>query len=190
VTGFGLASADVVTWSGAALLVVAGLAKLRTPDVAAGFLGKLGFPPSRAIVRSLAAVELIVGGGVIVFAGSTLVVALGLYLSFGVVLLAYRAKTGAATISCGCFGSSASLPILSHLVALAAFAAAALAAIAADRASLPSVLRALSALEALMLIAALGLLVGSAVVFVLSSRPSSPSVETHGQFRVVTSARV
>lgn len=91
-----------LTWVGAALLLLAGVAKIRRPVANADALAMSGFPSSAGTARALGAGEVLLGA-VVLATGSLLAAgALGLaYLAFAVV--AGRLLRAGAS-SCGCFG--------------------------------------------------------------------------------------
>ncbi len=110
----------------ALVLCVAGLAKLRSPTVAAASLTALGISVRGSAVRAFAVLELALGGWCLVAPAVPGIAALAwLYGGFaGLSLLLARAR-----LSCGCFGDGgapASLvqAIVSLALALVAFAAA------------------------------------------------------------------
>jgi Methylamine utilisation protein MauE len=87
----------------ALVLCIAGVAKLRAPTAASRAAAILGLPSSPVAVRSLAGVELVIGGWALVAPSAVLSGAVAaLYLLFAVLstLLARRRA------SCGCFGES------------------------------------------------------------------------------------
>jgi hypothetical protein len=99
-----------LTVAAAALLAVAGAAKLRTPAPAASML--VGFWPrlrplgrARTVARGVAAVELGVGVACVALGGRITAALLAVcYLALTAV--AVRLATGAQPASCGCFGAA------------------------------------------------------------------------------------
>ena len=112
----------------AAVVLVAGAAKLARPTAAATALRVLRLPGSRAAVRAIAVVELAVAALVLAGAGGgrAAVAALAaLHLGFAAVAAALRARSA----TCGCFGAAA--PVTgTHVVVNLVVAALALAAVA------------------------------------------------------------
>jgi hypothetical protein len=112
----------------AAVVAVAGVAKLLRPAAAAAALRTVGLPGTRAAVRVVAAGELAVAASVLAgFDGGRAPAAAlaALHLGFAAVAAALRARSA----TCGCFGEAA--PVTgTHLVANVAVAAVALAAAA------------------------------------------------------------
>lgn len=111
----------------AALLVVAGAAKVADPAMTAGALRALRLPSSPALVRVGAGAEVVLGLTAIVVGGLlpwALVAAS--YLGFGVFVVA-ALRAGTMVGSCGCFGREDTPPHPVHVwldLALAATAAA------------------------------------------------------------------
>ena len=121
-----------------ALLLLAGLAKLRTPAATAQALRTQGLPSSPGLVRLLGAVEVSLA---VAAAAGVPATALG-------VAAAYAAFTGFGLLprlrgrplsSCGCFGEPALPPTPVHAVLTALAAACALAVALTGRAGLPVV---------------------------------------------------
>ncbi len=106
----------------AGLLIPAGVAKLRRPELTAS---ALGLPGGRPVVRMSGAGELALAGVVVTVGGVAPSAALALvYAAFAVVATAQR-RRGAA---CGCFGASTTPTSIAHValdVAAAVVAAAA-----------------------------------------------------------------
>jgi hypothetical protein len=107
-----------LTAAAAALLVVAGAAKLRTPAPAATMLAGLGVRPfarARVAARSAAAVEIGVGLAALTFGGRIAAAALAAcYLALTAV--AVRLATGPEPAPCGCFGAADGDVGLAHVV--------------------------------------------------------------------------
>jgi hypothetical protein len=113
----------------AVLLGIGGAAKLWRPEGAVRAIQGLRLPAGRLAVRALAAAEVAIAIGAVVFGTWTtsLLVALS-YLGFcGFIVLA-RADFGSIS-SCGCFGTADTRPTGTHLFVTVAAAAVALATI-------------------------------------------------------------
>ncbi len=118
------------------LLMVAGMAKLRTPSAAAGALVALGIPVAgarvgRVAVRGFAVAELGLGTLCLLEPGriATLTLA-GLYLSFAAITLALSRRRA----SCGCFGDRDLAASATHTwLSLALAAVVAVAAVTGTR---------------------------------------------------------
>ncbi len=116
----------------AALLAVAGRAKLRRPAPTGLALARLGLPGSDGVVRLLGVVELAAGAAAVLVGGWLALPVAALYLGFAAVSAAQvrrAARTGEAA-DCGCFGDSSAPVGWSHvavnlLLAVAAGVAAA-----------------------------------------------------------------
>ena len=121
-----------------ALLLLAGLAKLRTPAATAQALRTQGLPSSPGLVRLLGAAEVALAvaaaAGV---PGTALGVAAGYAAFTGVVLLPLL--RGRPLSSCGCFGEPDLPPTPVHVVLTALAAACALAVALTGGAGLPEV---------------------------------------------------
>ena len=109
----------------AALLVLAGVPKLKDPMPLVRALRSAGLPASRALVRVLAAAEVVVGVSAVVHPGrATAAAVAGSYLAFtGFVALTLR--RGGVLGSCGCFGRPDTPPTAAHLAVTALLAGAA-----------------------------------------------------------------
>jgi hypothetical protein len=172
-----LALADVLVWLGAAVLVAAGLLKLWSPLPAARFLRALHLPASRLAVRGGAVLEVTAGGAVLAVGGPAAMVAAGLlYAGFLAALAGHRLRTGERTVSCGCFGSSAAIPVLPHAAALAVVLGSTTATALAGREPLAAVLASLAAVEAALLLVLLVLALVTALGY--STAGSSPRATT------------
>lgn len=112
--------------AGAVLLLVAGLPKVADPRDTVRGMRSAGLPSSPALVRALAAVEVLVGLAVLLGPGRWAALATGLlYAGFtGFVLLALR--RGGVVESCGCLGQVDTPPTRGHAAATGLVAAAAL----------------------------------------------------------------
>lgn len=99
----------------AALLAVAGAAKVLDPTMTVGALRAMGLPSSPVLVRAGAAAELVLGVCAIAFGGQIawLLVALS-YISFGT-FTAWALRRGTPLGSCGCFGRPDTPPHPLHL---------------------------------------------------------------------------
>jgi hypothetical protein len=98
-----VAGLDALYLVAAAVLLVAGLAKLRSPEATAAALRDAGLPGTTSLVRGLGGVEVLVGGVALLVGGRVPAVALGAaYLA--VTLVAWRQRRAGA--DCGCFGAS------------------------------------------------------------------------------------
>jgi hypothetical protein len=114
-------SVGSVDWSvtilavGSALLLVAGAGKLRDPTNTRQVLRAMDLPSARATVRALAVAEIAIGGGALAF-GSPLTAALVAvaYVLFACFIVVLRHRAG-PTVSCGCFGSAAINPGITHV---------------------------------------------------------------------------
>lgn len=112
----------------AGLMLLAGLAKLRSPASAAEALGAFGLPASTALARGLGAIEACLGALCLIAPSRIGLAALaGAYLVLAVALGARRQR-GERAAPCGCFGETSAPVHLGHLalnLACAALAAAA-----------------------------------------------------------------
>ena len=106
-------------WVICLVLVAAGATKLLDPAALAGVLGQLRVPlaakerSARNIARLIGWVELLLGFGGLVAAGTVLAVAIAaVYVGFSVLLIAARR---ASLTSCGCFGSRSGPPSRLHV---------------------------------------------------------------------------
>jgi len=118
-----------VVWTLAALLAIAGVAKLRSPAPAANAMARAGFGAGRSGARLTGLLECVIGAWVLLDPG---VPALGaLALAYATLASGIWAMRKADVADCGCFGESASLePSHLHLaVNLMAAATCALAAL-------------------------------------------------------------
>jgi hypothetical protein len=118
-----------LVWTLAALLAIAGIAKLRHPATTANAMAQAGFGAGRAGARFTGLVECGIGAWVLLDPG---VPALGaLALAYAALASGIWAMRKADVADCGCFGESASLvPSRLHLaVNLMAAATSALAAL-------------------------------------------------------------
>jgi hypothetical protein len=106
-----------------ALLVLAGVPKLKDPMPLVRALRSARLPASRGLVRALAVVEVVVGLSAVVHPGRlTGTGVTASYLAFtGFVALTLR--RGGVLGSCGCFGRPDTPPTLAHLAVTALLAA-------------------------------------------------------------------
>src|SRR4051794_5899759 len=88
----------------AALLVLAGVAKIVRPDATVGALRSVGAPASVLAVRALGAWEATLGTAALIVGGVVVDVLVGAaYAAFLAFVVSARWRGGAVT-SCGCFG--------------------------------------------------------------------------------------
>ncbi len=174
---------SLVSWIGALTLICAGVAKAVSPATAASFFARTGVPLPRLTVRIAVVVECTVGVGLLVTASRW---ALGtqatLYAAFTCVLLLYRIRTGERTISCGCFGGPAPLPVKPHIAAVSIAFIASLGAIGLDPRTPGQVMEKLgpgqAVLTALSLLVTLVLLAGA--LSIAGTRASTRSQQPSG----------
>lgn len=89
----------------ALLLAIAGVGKLAQPSTTVTALRAAGLPGNAIAVQMLAAVEMAIGVGAILWASPVAIAALGIsYLGFAWFTWRLRRRQG-ATASCGCFGA-------------------------------------------------------------------------------------
>ena len=118
----------------AAVVVVAGVAKLRRPAPTGLALARLGLPGTDRAVRALGAAEVAVAGLAAVLGGLVAVPLAVLYLGFAAVSAAQlrqAAATGEAA-DCGCFGDHSAPIGRTHVVINLALAALVLAGVLTD----------------------------------------------------------
>lgn len=115
----------------AAVLVVAGAAKLRAPATAVGALREAGVPGGRRVIAAIAAGEVALGLACVLAPTRVLAALVALaYLAFAA-FTARLIRVGRAGGSCGCFGAGAATAHGGHVALnLVAAATAALAAFA------------------------------------------------------------
>jgi hypothetical protein len=171
-----LALGDVLAWLGATVLVAAGLLKLWSPLPAARFLRALHLPASRLAVRGGAVLEITAGAAVLVIGGPAMVAAGVLYAGFLAALATHRVRTGERTVSCGCFGSSAAIPVLPHAAAIAVVLGSTTATALAGREPLAAVLTSIAPVEAALLLVLLALALVTALGY--STAGSNPRATT------------
>ncbi len=113
----------------AALIVVAGLAKLNAPAPAALALGRLGLRGTPEFVRLVGTLEVALGAGCLLSPGPLSAALLAVaYLSFALAM-AGLLRLDAGSVPCGCFGTGSFTATRAHLAfnLLAAAVAAACA---------------------------------------------------------------
>jgi hypothetical protein len=116
----------------AALLVVAGAAKVAVPVNTVGALRALGLPSAPGLVRAGAAVEATVGAAAIVVGGPvTWSLVAASYVAFTVFVVA-ALRAGTMIGSCGCFGHEDTPPHRLHVVLNLLLAGVAAVAAASD----------------------------------------------------------
>lgn len=98
----------------AALLVVTGLAKLRSPRGAAAALASAGLPSRPALVRALGALEVGVGAAALLAPRPLAPAVAALYVGFAA-FLGYVAARRIPLADCGCLGERESPPSRFHL---------------------------------------------------------------------------
>ena len=106
----------------AALVVVAGLAKLNAPAAAGLALDRLGLPGSTGAVRLIGSVEIGLGVGCLLAPGPLTAVALALAYAAFAVVVSRLVRLDADAVPCGCFGAGSFTATRAHagLNALAA----------------------------------------------------------------------
>ncbi len=121
----------------AALLVLAGLPKLRDPLPLVRALRSVGLPGGAGLVRVLAVAEVAVGVGAVVRPGRlTGLFVAAAYLVF-TAFVALALARGGLLGSCGCFGKPDTPPTTAHLLVTAVLAASGAALAVAPPASTP-----------------------------------------------------
>jgi hypothetical protein len=126
-------------YAAAALLVAAGVVKLRRPQPTADALAGVGLPGRRELVRALGVVEIAVGAGPFLRPGTFAPVLAILYVSFAC-FVAYVLGRGLPLRSCGCLGETDTEPSRLHVTVTAVAAAAGLGAMLAPPPSAPELL--------------------------------------------------
>jgi methylamine utilization protein MauE len=117
----------------AAVLALAGLAKLRSPRPAAAALFALGLPSSVALVRGIGLAELALGGWCLLAPGPVGAALLAIaYAAFAVVVAGLARSAG--PVPCGCFGEGSFVATPAHATIdlLAAALAATFAVVPGD----------------------------------------------------------
>jgi hypothetical protein len=121
----------------AAVLLLAGAAKLRSPAATAGALREAGLPGSPLVARALGAVEVLVGAAALLVDARVAAAALAAaYLA--VTAVAWRQRRAGA--DCGCFGVSGTPVSGVHLGVNALAVLVAAGAVVAGPSSLPTAL--------------------------------------------------
>ena len=145
----------------AALLVLAGAAKLRQPAAAAAFLGSVGLPATLLLVRASALLEVAAGGAALVRPRAAAAAIALLFAVFTVLVAVQLRQPG--SVPCGCLGAATAPPSRVHLSLNVSCLAVSVAAVAAGPASLPTLA------AANPLAAALALLVGITVALLAAA---------------------
>jgi uncharacterized membrane protein YphA (DoxX/SURF4 family) len=158
----------------AALLVLAGVAKLRQPADATTFLGSLGLPAPILLVPASSLLEVGSGGAVLVWPRVAAAAMALLYLVFTVLVTVQRQQS--ETFSCGCFGADRAPVSRVHLYLNVSCLVVSLAAVAAGPASF------LALAAANPLPAVVALVVGVAVAL-LAAAATTLFPETMGAWR-------
>jgi hypothetical protein len=108
-------------WVAAALLLLAGSAKLRRPRGTVTAVVGAGLPASPALVRGLGGLEVVVAIAALALGGPAPAAAMAaLYAAFAVYVVGRRRRDRAAV--CGCFGDDRSALTSSHVVLTSAAA--------------------------------------------------------------------
>jgi hypothetical protein len=126
-------------YASAALLVVAGVVKLRRPQPTADALGGVGLPGRRTAARSLGAVELVVGLVAFLWPAQAAPAIALLYASFAA-FVGYVLAKDLPLSSCGCLGETDTEPSRVHVVVTAVAAAVGVVAAIAGPPSAPDFL--------------------------------------------------
>jgi methylamine utilization protein MauE len=139
----------------AGVLLLAGLAKLRSPAAAQAALASFGLPPSAALARAIGAAEAGIGALCLILPGGA--GALALAAAYLALTLATGARwsRGEREAPCGCFGDASSSIHLGHVGLNAALALVAAVSVLAPPAGLASALAA-SPAAGLALVAGVG----------------------------------
>jgi uncharacterized membrane protein YphA (DoxX/SURF4 family) len=171
------AIADVGSWLGASILLIAGALKVANPLTATKFLHRLRFRAPALTVRVIAVAELAGGAAVLVGGGrAALAAAAALYAAFLISILVHRATTGESAVSCGCFGSATVIKVVPHAVALGIALAATAAVLAGSRAAFVTVCASLTPTQVVLLVALL-----CVTLLILTGAALSPSGESPGK---------
>jgi hypothetical protein len=126
-------------YASAALLVVAGMVKLRRPQPTTDALTGVGLPGRRALARVLGATELVVGLAAFVWPSAAAPAMAMLFAGFAG-FVGYVLARGLPLSSCGCLGETDTEPSRVHVAVTGAAAAAALAAAIVGLPSAPDLL--------------------------------------------------
>lgn len=101
-----------------ALLVLAGVAKLRSPAAARAALGGAGLRVSAGVVRALGAAEVVIGGWALArpdaSAGALVALLYGAFAGFGA--LVGLSRRAAEPVACGCFGDARTELVPAHVI--------------------------------------------------------------------------
>ncbi|MBW3657078.1 MAG: DoxX family membrane protein [Actinobacteria bacterium] len=125
------ATSEVVAWVAGAVLLLAGVAKLRWPAGTVAALADARLPGNATVVRLLGATEVAAGLGILLVGGRLpAAVAALLYAGFTVFVVRQRRAAGG---SCGCFGEERT-PVSAAHVAVNVLAAGGTALAAAGAA--------------------------------------------------------
>lgn len=99
----------------AILLIVAGVAKVRSPASTVGAFKTMGLPASIGTVRALGAGECLLGVAALAVPNAVVAAGVGVvYLGFAVTI-AHALRSSVPLRSCGCFGSKDTPPTRFHL---------------------------------------------------------------------------
>jgi methylamine utilization protein MauE len=169
----------------AAILALAGIAKIRDPRPAELALSSVGLPVSVTSVRVLGSVEVLIG--LLVYVWPTRGAALGLataYLAFAIFILYLRALPGHQERSCGCLGRAATPPTVLHALVNLTAVGFGVAAAAVTPPSLLTLLQQEGSLAPFYVIAAISIawLSVAVVIYVpplFSSYARPPKGESH-----------
>lgn len=118
----------------AALLVLAGVAKLRAPAAAAVVLFRLGLPSSTGLVRGVGLAEVALGTACLLAPGPLTAALLALAYACFAAVVAALARSASGAVPCGCFGEGSFTATRAHAAVdlLAAALAAAFAVAPGD----------------------------------------------------------
>jgi len=120
---------SIVAATGAGLLVVAGVAKLRTPGPTRTVLARAGLPSVRVLTACVGAMEIALGiAALLIETGVVVGLLAGAYLIFALVSL-WQWRDGSLE-SCGCLGETTAPPGPVHVVVTAILATVLVAAAA------------------------------------------------------------
>lgn len=108
-------------YAAAALLLFAGLVKLRRPRPTSDALRGAGLPGGRALVGGLGLVEIVIGAGTFVWPTALAAALAALYLCFAG-FVGYVLARGLPLSSCGCLGETDTEPSRVHVAVTGAAA--------------------------------------------------------------------
>lgn len=156
----------------AALLAVAGAAKLRRPAPTGLALATVGLPGSDPVVRAIGAAEVVVAAGTVALGGSWAAPLALLYVGFTAftALQVGRARRTGELADCGCFGDRSAPVGATHVAVNLALAATGLWALVAPTAGLAASLAASAG--ATVGVVALGLLAAATIRALLTDLPA------------------